>query len=549
MIIKTINIKGFRSIQDESLTFQSGLTTLVGENNVGKSSIGLALNKLFTQATIGNDQISKQDYPYGREAPLTIEATLELTPIEISSHLISKLTPDTLDVTPNSLIQRWFSLQGSEVRISLTRPSKSKVPYIYWGELRFYSNQISRNTIKENMGGGDFFPFLSQLALEESIPEKISKRLSNRYTLPTNIVTDFGSFVLDHFKLLEEFRLRAIKDHREAGVTESLNGSETANVLLTLKNHADPNQKARYGEIVRSFQTLFSHYTIDAVESTPGSNIPDVQFYEKGRREPLSIDQLSSGINEILTLITNLIAREGLVFFLEHPELHLHPHGIRWLRSFLLDSSERNQIIIVTHDTHLVDPKAVQGLRRFWWVLGQGTKIYSLSKPISPTESAQMETALRYVSNREIMFARAVLLVEDESLREFLIAVAPKLGYDIDASGVSIVFTSGHGGHRHFHTLLDALGIPHVNFRDKSWGNNPDFPSERFFSLGTEFEDFIDSQGLAEIRRVVVKEAGKSHRRPAALLGARLEKAQVPGIFNKVLETVVNLATGKPATY
>lgn len=547
MKISSVSIKGFRSIENESLTFQPDLTTFVGENNAGKTAIGLALNKLFTQATIGNDQILKQDYPYGQEGSLTIEATLELTPAEIDSYLIAKPVPASLDITSNSPIRRWLLHQGTEVKVVLTRPSTSKVPYLHWGELKFHSNQVSQSSfpIEESRGGAEFYAALREWASQD--PEKISKHLSEQYTLPTNIVNNFGNFMLDNLKLVDEFRLRTVRERREAGVIESLNGSETANVLLTLKNHPEPSEKARYGEILRAFQALFSHYTVDAVESEPGSNIPDVQFYEQGRPEPLSIDQVSSGVNEILTLVTDLIAREGLVVFLEHPELHLHPHSIRWLGTFLRKASEHNQIIITTHDSHLIDPKAVQGLRRFWWVVGQGTKVCSPSISMNPKEVAQMQTALRHLDSREVVFSRAVLLVEDESLREFLIAVAPTLGYDLDASGVSIIFTGGQGGHRPFHTLLDALGIPHVNFRDQSWGDNPNFPPERFFSLGAEFEDYIDSQGLADLRKEAVKEAGKSHRRPAALLGEKLDKVQVPVIFSQVLDTVVKLTTGKPA--
>ena len=53
----------------------------------------------------------------------------------------------------------------------------------------------------------------------------------------------------------------------------------------------------------------------------------------------------------------------------------------------------------------------------------------------------------------------------------------------------------------------------------------------------------------ADLRKEAVKGAGKSHRRPATLLGEKLDKVRVPAIFSQVLDTVVNLTTGKPPLY
>jgi hypothetical protein len=72
-----------------------------------------------------------------------------------------------------------------------------------------------------------------------------------------------------------------------------------------------------------------------------------------------------------------------------------------------------------------------------------------------------MGTALRRVGDREVVFARSVLLVEDESQQEFLTAVAPTLGYDIDSASVSIIAVDGHDGYQAYQTLLEALVVSH----------------------------------------------------------------------------------------
>jgi len=75
MHIKSISIKGFRSIRDCNLTFEPSLTTLVGENSTGKTTISLALNNLLA-ACQSALSMAGSDYPYGVFIPVSIQATL-----------------------------------------------------------------------------------------------------------------------------------------------------------------------------------------------------------------------------------------------------------------------------------------------------------------------------------------------------------------------------------------------------------------------------------------------------------------------------------------
>ena len=77
MRIKSLNVQGFRCFRDLSLTFDPQLTTLVGENGTGKSTIGLAVSKLITQFISGGNEISQEDYPYGIPGQLAVEATID----------------------------------------------------------------------------------------------------------------------------------------------------------------------------------------------------------------------------------------------------------------------------------------------------------------------------------------------------------------------------------------------------------------------------------------------------------------------------------------
>lgn len=249
----------------------------------------------------------------------------------------------------------------------------------------------------------------------------------------------------------------------------------------------------------------------------------------------------------MLTLLVNLIAREDMIIFLEHPEQHLHPHAMRFLQELIKGYAASNQIVVATHESYFVEPSAPLGLRRFWWTSAGGTKVFRVEDSASNTEKQQMETVLRNLRNREIMFARSVIVVEDESQRNFLAAVAPTLGRDIDAHGVSIVYAEGESNYKPFWTILEGLGIPYVALKDKSWGDPKRYPPDYHFELGMELEDYLDEKGLASERQATIKEVGDNKRRVAGALGAKLTSGQVPPLFDEILKKAIELATGEPA--
>lgn len=544
MRIKSLNIRGFRCFRDLSLTFDPQLTTLVGENGTGKSTIGLAVSKLITQCISGGDEISDEDYPYGIPGHLAIEATLDLSPNEVETILIAPLLGTRIadDDEISSKLRQWLLDQGPEIVLSLTRPGAGS-PLLRWGEVQFRDKVMAVGvelTGAVNIGwrdvlSGAYGPAVDTIAL-------INEKNVGGIALSSDQV---GRALHSKYRMVQEFRARSEPGQR-TGAVESMSGLDTASALLNLKNHSSPSQRARYDDIVKAFGALFPRYLIAAVEQSPGAGTPDIQFIEAGEANPVSISGISAGMHQALTLLVDLVAREGMIVFLEHPEQHLHPHSMRFLQSFLRKGAEVNQIIVATHEPYFVDPSAALGVRRFWWTKDAAARAFEIPTSMTNVQMAQIETALRHLRNREIVFARSVILVEDESQQGFLTTVAPTLDHDIDAHSVSIISVDGHDGYKPYEVLLKALRIPYVCLRDRPWGAKKNHPRDRFFSLGAELEDYLDNNGLAEARQKVIHEVGTSKRRVASALGASVTKGHIPPVFSDVLKAAVDLATGEP---
>ncbi len=109
------------------------------------------------------------------------------------------------------------------------------------------------------------------------------------------------------------------------------------------------------------------------------------------------------------------------------------------------------------------------------------------------------------------------------------------------AGGLNRRRISGGQYYSPFQVLLDSLKIPYIALRDHDWGDPRRYPENRFFSLGGEIEAFLDSSGIADLRKSVEEEVGRSKRRVASVLATRLLAEQVPDIFDQVLRAAVEL--------
>lgn len=371
------------------------MNVLVGENNVGKSAVFIALSKLL-QSTQQNpaEIFTRNDLRYGelmRGSGSSVECELSLDQQE-QEQLIERLFGQTLSSADKADAYRLFAPSVKAPKIVFEWREALKHTYIELGPMFIQANRVS-NQVRQGGGPHNLIALLQRLKEHEN-KRTLEEELAQEKSFDSGgVLQRIGETVSPYFKTFAEFRARPTSSSRSTAL-ESLQGSETANVLLNLKNHHEPQQRRRYATIASEFSNFFPSLSMEAVEKEPGGKTADIQFTETGRDYSIALSNVGAGVAEMLTLLTNLVAREGYIFVIEEPELHLHPHAKRRLQALINDSAKSSQIFVITHDPVFVDPDNLSALTRLG-ITNQGTQAFSVPNTLSQKVLSQLKTAMK----------------------------------------------------------------------------------------------------------------------------------------------------------
>jgi energy-coupling factor transporter ATP-binding protein EcfA2 len=547
MQIISINIKNSRCFENLSYLPRQGLNTLVGENSAGKSTLFLAVNKLLASTQEpGYQSFSSDDLRYGGIGAegFTVECRIELNDRE-QRNLLATLLSGQFSVEEVEYLYRCMTDILPTVDVVFNQTRANRETYIKLGPIYIQNNWLSNALRVGGTSGNPADMFRTIVADQKDLKTVLDSR--NIWNA-NGILKQVGQILLQGIKCFAEFRDRPSPTSR-TGVLESLAGGDTASVLLNLKIHPELNQRQRYQSICTTFSNFYPNLRVEAVETEPGTGAATVQFIEKGSEYPIPLENVGAGVAEVLTLITNLVARENCVFIIEEPEAHLHAHSKRRLQKLIAQASDKNQVFVITHDTHFITPDYLRGMVRLAYSTQSGSKLHPVISEENPTLHARLKTSLRNLTNREVLFSRAVLLVEDESHQGFIIGCSSKMSIDLDAHGVSILPVDGDGNFKHLIPFVKALGIPFICLKDKPWHSSLKYPPDTYRSLGCELEEFGKKEGLGYLWDEAKKKVGSgSKQRLAKWVGEALPSRKVPKLIQDLIRDVVKLASQNTET-
>jgi predicted ATP-dependent endonuclease of OLD family len=331
-------LEGYRTIKKLEVEFLPGLNVIIGKNGTGKTNLMeylyRALNLGGKQYFVNADLILLKATP-SNEQPLHIH-------LESQHETMLSTNARNKSVAYSSAVRMIIGKRGYD-------DTKSKI----YPEYFLRDNAFLYNGIFIKHGIPNDFLFFNKPFNYSTNSEDESMAISKVFSIE---VPSFLRRILFRFVTMPE----------EGEGQESSLKSYIKNIFTILEKLREPLRTFSGIEDIR----LSKNYNIyfDATSSSYIINNLLVEF--NFNKQWLPFNSLSDGTKRIFYIISEVLAEEGLYFFLqsivpapssnkiillEEPELGLHPHQLEQLMKFLREQAKHKQIIISTHSPIVLD--------------------------------------------------------------------------------------------------------------------------------------------------------------------------------------------------
>jgi putative ATP-dependent endonuclease of OLD family len=467
MRLISLRLKNFRSYGEgnsresaHTLIFKEGINLVVGENNVGKSNILRSFE--FITGSLQLDDTDRYCGNVENEVLLELEVLFADEELREFSRALSGERPR--EDPKVRMLMREFR----RIHFILSSVTTQRVRI---GDLYIQGNLIRPPPLATESGHTDvpwkqilenyYNTYGSSItAVIKNEIDKAKKPGICRVMLPIDLQLTLLGLLRQKLKVFSEVRQRP--SGRNEGVLESYDGGLVADVLANLKM-GTPQQRDSFELIKRKFNELFPNLRMEVNKATP-STPPRIVVRKETTDYEVSIDRVGAGIGEMIILLTHLMASKGMVFGLDMPELHFHPHAQRLLLEILRERSQNNQILVVTHSPILLEPKEIE---KVTVVREQRGETACTQLPADYFTSEEKDRIERHLTtyNREFFFSRAALAVEGPTELGAMPVFSKALGKDFDTLGVSIIEAGKYFDI--FVKLLNGLRFPFLVMCDR----------------------------------------------------------------------------------
>lgn len=447
MYLANLSLRNFRQFGDGDsqldISFDRGVTALVGGNDCGKSAIIDAIR--YTLLTHDQHYIRVQPEDFhidakGKQADeISIRCELKDLNDDEKGAFAEYLTYDGADV---SLIINWVARRRSH------SPSARRWVDVYVRSGVEGTGPVFESSVRELLSSAYLRPLrdaaremssgrgsrLSQIL--ENVPEISKGATFDENALPANPDVVGGLSLLG----LADYFSHGVKNHKGVGRSEeAINSQYLSSLFLrgdSLRGRIDLTEGG--SDAIRLRQIL-ERLELDLLETSTGT----------------ARGHYGLGSNNILYMACELLLLgrepEGLpLLLIEEPEAHLHPQRQLRLMDFLTRAAAGKvkgaprpvQIILTTHSPNLASTIQLENL-----VIMEGGRAYPLAHGKTRLATSDYKFLERFldVTKANLFFARGVIVVEGDAEALLIPTLAQLLGTDLTEHGISVVNVGGTG--------------------------------------------------------------------------------------------------------
>lgn len=317
----------------------------------------------------------------------------------------------------------------------------------------------------------------------------------------------------DFNKVLEE---QALEKMTEFNDTLRSDGSNLIQYLFSLKNSPKQNDRTKFSKIQKKFQDLFSSSNLDfdvllqyryesghdrwGRNNPPKPKIPTIMIFDNNLEKQFSINQVGSGVLEVIYLLTLAHGVSNSVILLDEPSVNLHPNLMKLVTSSLQDSDSANQFLIITHSPELASYEIFEEKSNILYFrkLHQHTIVKKLTGEIE-TWFNENRHRLKHQLDTRIFFGKSVILTEGDSDKNFLIGISHFFEFiskdvdttekiDVTKNDVIITQVGGKNSFANYLRLMKTFEIPYLVLADLNAQNH-------FESTGSINKNFVKFNG------------------------------------------------------
>ncbi|MDE1463974.1 ATP-dependent nuclease [Spartinivicinus poritis] len=487
MNIDKILVSNFRcfSKEENNILLESDLTCFVGNNGSGKTTIIMALKRLFgltrEDRTITQDDFflaPNEDYKSINGRELYIEVIFSFPELEEGIQQAREVCPVFssviyADKEDDKKLKARMRLEAQWDEAEYEDEVQSK---IYW------------IMTPENIGFGEDKDFKIPVLLHDRKQIKLryipafrdsKATLKNEVRALTKIIYDYTSVSTSHQQEIEK-----ISSNLSYQI-QNLESIKSATSLIkeiwikthdkTLRHYQEPKLEAtstKLGELLKSISiklapsenggsrdiSELSDGQITLLYFTLAIALYDIeQEHHKGQLK---------GFNELDREVPIFT-----IFAFEEPENHLSPYYLGRILKILQAKTKTSKVtgIVTSHSASVVRRmERVEQIRHFRQVNTidcRCSKVKRILLPPSKSEEDYKYINQAVLAHPELYFSKLVILGEGDSEEIVIPKLAELLGFDLDPSFVAFVKLGGRHVN-HMWRLLTELQIPHVTLVD-----------------------------------------------------------------------------------